>query len=151
MKMVLAAALIALGGSNLLEPRVVFETRAGSFVATLEMPESLPSENFGVIFHSPTDGDNPSEFEYVPTAGFDCYWHQFFPMICRNAGATGVAEVSDGRSVRSEQMPGGVTRTLVFGNARGSAEFADFRGERLEAFGFVDQETGATSNLWLRR
>ena len=128
-----------------------FEHRNGDSVAHLDMPSQLPLANFAVSLSSGSE-QSRSEFQYAPSRDFDCYWHQIFPMICKpasNARPDLDPSASDGRHLRAEPARDGVVRTLVYAGS-GYAEFADFRAGRLEAFGFVDQETGATSNLWRR-
>ena len=133
---------------------VFFELSEGDFTATVEMPAELPTRDFDVIFRSSTGDEIRSTYEYVPAGKLDCYWDRTLPMLCRGSGRPGEQfpdEVSDGRHVRAERLAGGLIRYQVYGSENGMADFADFRGERLETFGFVDQETGATFNLWRRR
>lgn len=147
--------LTACGAAAPARETVLFETRTGDLTATLEMPPQLPPRDFSVVLRTSTGDRISSKFEYVPAGRLDCYWHQTFPMLCRDSGRAGQGfpgEVSDGRHVRAEQLGGGLIRHLVFGSEEEKTqEFADFRGARLEAFGFVDQDTGATSQLWRRR
>ncbi len=149
----LILSFVTAASGSFADERAHFEYRYADFVARLEMPAQLPAADFEVVFSSPTDGSLTSEYEYAPSRDFDCHWHRVLPMICRQVPASRPdldPNASDGRRLRAEQRADGVVRSVVYG-VGDSAEFADFRGDRLEAFGFVDQGTGAITNLWRRQ